>query len=68
MIPIIKPKQPSGEGWYKHNSRTPYLDKNGYDYEIWTHKSGLGVISAVEVAEEEKQSINIDFIWRGITK
>jgi hypothetical protein len=63
MIPIIPVKRPKGQGWWQVHAPELSINKNGYDYEIWQHKEGFSVISAVEVAEEEKHSINVGPVY-----
>lgn len=50
---IVNPKTPTAPGWKRLASPCPILDQQGYPYAIWFHaESGLGCISAVEVAED----------------
>jgi hypothetical protein len=49
---IIKPKRPKGEGWRQLPKLEAWVTY-GYEGEAWQHKSGLSVISAVEVAADE---------------
>lgn len=52
---IIKPKRPNGPGWRQVMTRLPLMDARGYPYEAWAHQgTGLGVISAVELAAEKE--------------
>jgi hypothetical protein len=49
---IIKPKRPKGNGWTKLPPPPAWVTL-GYGGEAWEHKSGLVVISAVEVASDK---------------
>lgn len=69
MIPIIKPKAPIGVGWFLNHVNLSCMDKMGFDYSIWLNHEGFSVISSVEVAEEEKNGIDIGPVYHiSITK
>lgn len=52
----VAPRRPVADGWTRiHGVRLP-LEELGFPYEIWMHRaSGLGVISALEVAVDPGQ-------------
>jgi len=54
---IIQPKAPTGEGWSHAKWRPwpPDLAAMGYPIKAWEHKSGLFVLSAVEVVRDPGQ-------------
>lgn len=53
MQSIVKPRRPTGPGWRRIEGVRLPVDNLGFPYEVWAHdRNGLGVISAVEVADE----------------
>jgi hypothetical protein len=52
---IIKPKRPVGPGWRQVVGVHLPMDALGVAYEVWaSDASGIGVISAVEVASQKR--------------
>lgn len=62
---VIKPKRPHGDGWeWRRDYRPPaMLAELGYPLEAWLHKSGLFVLSTLEVAETVAGSEQVGPCW-----
>lgn len=49
---IVQPLAPNGADWVAEENPVAALVKSGYPHQMWMHKTGLCVISAVEVTAD----------------